>query len=391
MGSAPNSTKGNIPDNPKIWKDKIPPDKDYLHYNYLINPTDNLKPNLVYNNNCSNCNGDGCSAFRCSAATRWEPCNIGPPAQLYDATGQVYTPEGHEDMQMFQSCEATCPSKTLCYRPDIEACYLGPDSNGEEPTYRVDWADDCHLTDNPALKCIKCTYDMTKITEAEQIKNYIKMFKPSPNDPQFYELMLHFSSLQTKSCLNDPTTGGKISSCSLVTATAEDPRTILSKEWFNGLNDNLKDAFISTYCTNDSLKANAECKCENRYDLPEFVQSKKYISDPIQDGCIFVPCKGSPAFLVNSRDRQPTCPEAFCQIAYNITDVQGSVIIENNKNYLACSVNKDPAQPNHPTPEKPKVPFKKEIYNQLLIGATCGYIILIFCLIIFSKKSKKSI
>jgi hypothetical protein len=281
----------------------------------------------TYRPACSNCYGSACYAGECSAFTAWENCNGGPAGQLRDATGVLYTPEGSDYLSRTESC--FCSAPPVCSRANIEECWLGnSSSSGEEPTYRVDWNGE---------KIIKCTFDLTKIDNVNQISKYIEKFKPAPSDAEYFKIMNKFCSQQRTTCPQDPTTGVNAPSCSIINATGNKPENMICRSWYDKLNPKAKDVFMDSYCLNNPTSA--ECKCVLRGNNPIYTTIKKYFSSaPEQDGCLWTPCKGiTPLFFVPSRDVNPPCPSTFCQQQFNVSDVKGNVTIRDNQTYVQCA------------------------------------------------------
>jgi hypothetical protein len=376
MGAAPTSTKNNPVIYSNTWKTK----KD------IVLPLRGTKVQSqaygVYNPECQSCNTNGCSAGDCSVFTNWDSCTSGGSALVMNANGDYYNPDGNDYQEYTTSCATTCPSKPYCTRPNITECALGAAPGDEEPTYRVDWTPG-------GLKKITCQYDFDKIKTVEQVYKYIELFNPDPNESEFYRLMNKFCSANSANCIIDPTTKNQITTCSKVTSTGTDPFSSVCKKWFNGLSNQNRDSFISNLCTGSK---NAECKCQNRANDPIFTSLKDLLSTAVQDACVYVPCKGSPAFLLNSTDLRPKCPEQLCQNIYTVSNVAGNVTIQNNQNYLACQYNSGgdhsvgPIKPKPTMPPKPVIPPTPVIpvpINQGLDKAWIIYGIVVLICIIF--------
>ena len=374
MGASPSTTiNSTVPTYPKIWKNKTAP--TFRVYGIK----DQVSAYGTYNPECSHCNNQGCYAGECTAFTNWEQCGEKGAAQMHDATGTLYTPTGKDYTSYYEDCY--CSTKPICSRVNIEECWLGNDVDGEEPTYRADWQGDRKL---------KCTYDLGKINTLSQIYAFRDKFKPDANDESYFQIMSNFANIQSKECFVDPTTQLQINTCSRITATSKDPNAQICKVWFEGLDAAHKNAFISQYCSEN--QQSVECKCELRAYNPVFQNVKKYFSDAVEDACIFVPCKGgSPAFLVNARDANPKCPTTLCQDVYNVT-AGGSVVIQNNQNYLSCAPPAPPDEPDkpviHPIPIEPMIPTPEPIISQppnyrKIIGIAILVLLLILIIFLF--------
>jgi len=380
MGAAPSSTKDKtIPVYPaKQWVEN----SNSFIYAYKTQ----LDGNYLYNPECARCNTTGCDAGDCSSATAWDKCNENGAAKLTDAMGTVYQPEGQDHTQLFKSCAWTCPDKPMCTRVNIDECLLGSNKDGYDPTLRADWSGD---------NSIKCTYDLKKIDNYSQIVKYMDKFRPNADDTNFFNIMRPFCSRLTNDCLIDPTTGKKIEQCSLITCTNNSDEANLCRHWFENLNNGNRNAIIANICTqNLSL---AECKCENRGTDPNYAQVAKLLNG-VADACAYVPCKRtSPAFLVNSTDRDAKCESNICQIIYN-TNSDNKVDIYNNQNNLACNFppqnaqvpNPDEITPHQPvdwTPQIPQLPSSLPVWqnkNIIIIGMIV-IIIIIIIVIVFLK------
>lgn len=298
-----------------------------------------------YNPECSSCNTYGCEPGECSAFTSWDRCDEGGAAPIRDALGNLYVPEGRDYTSYFEKCALTCPSKPICTRVNIADCWLGNSGGYDEPTYRADWDGDYN---------IKCTYDLDRIKTFEHVRAYKNKFDPKPDDDKWNEIMSNFCSQRTENCMIDPTVDKKITNCSLVTSLPDGGAATFCRAWFDAAPAGVRDNFIDGVCAANSDAA--ECKCHMRKYLPEYKKAFPYISEAVQDACVWSPCKGgSPAFLVNSVDSTPRCPENLCQIVYNI-DAGGYVDIKNNQNWLMCTP-KDPSNPDAPTTHKEPIPF----------------------------------
>lgn len=355
MGNTTVSTKDTtIPSYKKIWSDKTAPDAINTVYGIMSQ----VQQYATYNPECSQCNGQGCDLGECSAFTDYDHCSSGGAGKLVDATGIEYTPTGHDYTSYVQSC--ACSSKPICSRANIESCWLGPGSSGEEPTYRADWSNmtdplqGAHKTDIKTK--LKCSYDINKIDKLGQIYTYNKLFNPDPNDPSYYEIMRKYCSKESTQCLIDPITNKSVSECSKVTASLKDPDAQVCRLWYNGLNDTNRDSFIDYVCQDDSK---TECKCAKRgfsEDYKAFQEAvrnkiKSSSENIIPDSCWYMPCKSNdPVYLVGSSDihNSTNCPKTICQTIYNVDGTIGNVTIENNKNYIACVPPKKDEEPDKP-------------------------------------------
>lgn len=359
----------------KFWKSKQAPTS------VVYGEMNQVSDYNLWNPECSACHGDGCGCGKCSAFTSWRNCGDTPAAPMFDATGQEYIPEGKDYTSFRKTCCATCPDRPMCSRPNILSCYLGEGSEGEEPTFRADWSGD---------KKLKCTYDLTKIDTLNQVMAYKEKFNPDPNsDYSWFQIMSNFASQPSSSCLVDPTEDKQIKNCCRITATFQDQNAQLARFWYENLNNQNRDAFIAQYCGKNPN--NVECKCELRANDPKYQEIKKYIttSQPISDKCIYVPCKGgTPAFFVNSVDENAACPSQLCQIVYNLSDVGGEVVIQNNQNYLTCKLQSDSNYTPDPIPVVKPDPTKEPIVqkpNQQDYNKTIAYILIIVlvCIILY--------
>lgn len=364
MGGSVSTKEKNIPGYDKQWAVKLPP----------VNTVTGTMAQTVaygkYNPECHQCNGEGCDFGECSAATSWFKCNEGSAAKMTDATGTVYTPEGQDQTSYFQNC--FCSTKPICTRPNIEQCWLGPSSKGEEPTYRADWDGDK----------LKCTYDADRIDTVKQLINYSEKYR-TPHPPSYNLLMTKWCSQKSDKCYVDPTTGTKADQCSYVASTG--PEAQVCRYWYENLSAQDRDSFIDIYCGQNPDAV--ECKCVLRGQNKEYQTIKnKYITPGVEDACIFVPCKGaSPAFFVPSADRNPKCPSTLCQTVYNAS-ATGNVTIQNNQSYLTCQpprADQKPVPPYvPPIPLPPASPPTSSSFNYwwLLIG-----VLVLLCLFIMVR------
>lgn len=384
-----------IPGNDAMWKNPVAPlDKD------IVTGTKDQRDGFAtYRPECSHCNSGGCDAFECSAFTKWEPCekNTG---QMTDATGTLYTPTGRDYTESYTNCY--CSTKPVCSRPNIKECWLGPGSGGDEPTFRANWSEkyaDASTTKDPRRK-LECSYDITKIDTVDQISKYISLFKPDPNDEEYGRIMRQFCSVQSKQCLLDPQTNTRIKSCSRVTANTSDPSSSFCRYWFEGLNDQSRDALINNICANPSNERNPECRCYNRLNDPKYINIVDLLDDAgtkVQDSCFYLPCKkNTPAYLVDSKNLNPYCPQNICQ---NIIDAQkaaGNVNIASNQLVLNCKFSSNENIPHEQLPDLPdiKAPFpslidsadnQKRIIGTIII---CVLFAMVLLLVLLSSRNK---
>lgn len=344
------------------------------------------KPYKTYWPECHRCSGtDGCGAGNCSSFTSWESCKDGGAAPLVDHSGNNYIPEGNDYQDGVDSCTFTCPSRPRCTRVNIEQCWLGT-SSYDEPTFQAHWTPD---------NKIKCVYDYERLNKISVLKNYREKFQPDGNNDAWNRIMSNFCKKKITKCLIDPTTGKKIESCTLVTGSDDkDDEINYCASWFHSTNNNTRDAFIASVCSeNPNL---AECKCEMRANLAEYKAINQYLNKAVDDACVWIPCKGgSPAFLVNSRDSNPKCPDSICEVVYNV-DSGLNTAIYNNQVYLSCpqktETNPNPTPtvvepfpkpefPTHTTDEKIKERNKKIGYISIGVAVFLCLIILIILVI----------
>jgi len=347
MGAAPSSTENlNIPKYPSnIWKVKNPP----TGQNLMMGVKDQVGSYYTYNPECHSCNGNGCDAGICSCASSWYSCGN---VYLTNAFGYTYTPSGKDKLWNMQDCEFTCPDKPICSLPNIEECLLGGNSQGEDPTFKADW--------NVAGK-LACSYDLNKFDSANQIFLYKQKFNPDPNDPEFFKLMTFFCSQQSKNCLLDPVTQEQIPTCSCISASGKEENSEICKLWFNGLNQQNRDTVVNYICS--KYPQNKECTCNNRFSDPIYNSIKTSLNfEGIEDACVYLPCKGgTPAYILNWKDANPTCPQNVCQTIFNVNNTQGNVDISKNQIYISCpyynTTNTDkPTTPTNPTSPTNPIP-----------------------------------
>lgn len=368
MGNITVSTKDKtIPSYTKIWRDKTAPGAINTVYGIMSQ----VQQYATYNPECSQCNGEGCYLGQCSAFTNYDHCSSGGAGKLVDATGTVYTPDGSDYTSFVQSCP--CSAKPICSRANIESCWLGPGSSGEEPTYRANWSDTtdpihgAHNTDNKTK--LKCSYDINKIDKLGQIYTYNKLFNPDPNDASYYKIMRKYCSKESTQCLIDPITNKPVSKCSKVTASLKDPDAQVCRLWYNGLNNVNRDSFIGDVCQDGSK---TECKCAKRDLSDDYKAFQKAVLEKIQssseniipDSCWYMPCKSNdPVYLVGSTDihNSTNCPTTICQAIYNVEGTTGNVTIDNNKNYIAC------VPPKPKKDEEPAIPAKEIVPKEPVV------------------------
>ena len=379
------SDLSQIPTYTKYWKDQIAPD--------INSQISGYKPQLneygVYRTSCTNCYGDGCSSGNCSAFTTWGNCD-GTAGQLYDATKTLYTPDGEDYHSRTDNC--FCSTPTICSRANITECWLGNGKNGEEPTYRADWV---------ANRQLKCTFDLNKIDTINQILTFQQKFKPNENNSDYYAIMKKFCMQQRTNCPMDPTTGKPAPSCSLINALGTDPECSACSKWFDNLNEGNTDAFIDEYCK--VYPDSAECKCTLRADNEIYKKIKQYFSDtPVEDACIWTPCKGGASlFFRKTAEKHPICPSTFCQNAFNIDKVGGSVTIKDNQSYITCAAPKINDEKKLPLQEiknpielyKPILPAKQLVEqskskHHIGIAIIVVLFAIIFAIFLFSNHKK---
>lgn len=344
MGASPSSTKDStlVPWANPVWL--APP----LPEDIIYGIRDQTTSFGTYRPECKGCHGGGCDAGECSYATSWDGCNFGGAAIMYNAMGDgkvsspnwattIYRPEG-TDFD-FGTEECYCSKRPSCTRPDPKAGLLGKGTAGYDPLWLVDWTRDPSV--NLFTSKVRFSYDISKIDKFEQVEKYRQLFYPGANDPNWLRIMNKMCVLRTSSCPVDPTTGKKISDCSLATALVSTKGASVCQEWLAGLNNQNLDSFVGRVCQDTGGPIAAECKCQLRSSLPEYKTVTENIYNSQQafpDACIWTPCKSSSAFLVNSRDRNPTCPTTLCQTIYSINGVAGNVEIQKNQNYLSCKI-----------------------------------------------------
>lgn len=408
MGNTHVSTKWkSIPDYPPegLWKvKKVPSNLDIV--TGIMSQATSFG---TYNPECSQCNGSGCYAGECSAFTNYDHCWDGAAAQMKDANGTVYNPEGKDYTAYFENC--FCSTKPICSRPNVKSCFLGKSSNGEEPTYRADWSskEDPSSHEKDQKHLLKCTYDITKIDTADQVFKYRQLFgNYKDNDPEYDRIMRKFCTSQSDNCPLDPTTGLESKKCSLVTSSSNDPGSQLCKVWYDKLNSGNKDSFIDLICNGKDTADNVECKCVNRANYEsykELLQVTDSVKDTdisgsgaiIPDSCWYLPCKSNhPAFLRKSGDDNPKCPSNFCQAIYNVQGTGGNVTIANNQSYMSCPIKDSDDNTEHvPDPEplpdiKPPEPVPptpaKTVHTRKYLGMVIIVLLLLVSIILFFRK-----
>lgn len=320
MGSQPSKGLDVIPTNTRVWEKKS---SDFQRV------TGEKTQQEVYGKwktSCTNCSGDSCSSGNCSAFTSWAACS-GSTGQVVDANGEIYTPSGGGDAQ-FGTENCYCSSPTICSRANIEECWLGFDSNNQEPTFRADWN---------GSKRLKCTFDLSKIDNISQIGKYVEKFNPDPNDKSYFEIMKKFCTSQSKKCGMDPVTRTPISTCSLIKSTEGTESVDKCRLWFEGLNSANRDAFIGGYCGDEKTRSNVECQCENRIYSDDYKEFENVSTNFGSDACTWVPCKNTNIYFVKDELRKQTCPVNVCQNVYDIQKIGGNVSFNGNTNNLVCT------------------------------------------------------
>ena len=113
-------------------------------------------PYNTYNTHCRHCNGNGCSAFKCSSFTSWKQC---------DSTNGVKDwQSGHK------GCAATCPDKPICSKPNPDECSI----NGIK-LKDVSWDKKSPL--------IKCRFNLSDFKTLDNVNEWKKKFVFSDRNP----------------------------------------------------------------------------------------------------------------------------------------------------------------------------------------------------------------
>jgi hypothetical protein len=236
---------------------------------------------------------------------------------------------GHE------ACCFTCPNKRRCAKPDKNECFIGVDSHKRDPLSKVTW--------NGRGPNLKCIYDVNKVNTMDQIDNFKQKFGTHGD---FNTIVANFCQQSSDTCVIDPDTGKNMTKCSRLKSTGKDGE--LCRGWFNQQPKNVQDTVVQNYC---AVNNTPDCKCVNR-SLNEVYRSLK-VGKVINDGCWFTPCANPQSYLQTTDVENPSCPDNFCDVIFNIVKDR-DVSIDNIKNDVNC-VFKPAPKPPPPKPTPPPV------------------------------------
>lgn len=321
-----------------------------------------------YSPDCSNCNGNGCSSFKCSAFTSWPSCN-----QTEGITDWHYKNE---------SCTFTCPNKPICSKPNLDGGFIGLSSKKENPLIDVKW--------NQKAPNIFYTYDLERIDTYEQIIKWWDIFSLEKeffnlNTEQFRNIMIHYSSFSTKeifgnnnTCIIDPLTKKTMDNCSIIKSNSKEGKYV--REWFNKQSAQTKDTIIQNYCSNNTNSP--DCRCSNRINDPIYKSIKP--SNQYNDSCWYSSCSsGNEYSLLESDVVGKQCPSEICQQIYQFINNE-DVSINDIKQKIACNF----SNPNKPVePVEPVEPTESFFSKNKYIISISFFIFFLILGVLFIKNN----
>jgi hypothetical protein len=269
--------------------------------------------------------GQPCDCFSCTAFTTDRRC------------GQT---DNMDDWQFGQeACCFTCPNKRHCAKPDPSECNIGTDSHKRDPLTRVTW--------NGRGPNLRCIFDLNKINTLEQIDNFKQQFGTTGD---YNNIIANYCQQSSDTCVIDPDTGKNMPKCSRLKSTGKDGE--LCRGWFNQQAKPVQDTVVQNYC---AVNNTPDCKCVNRAQNDVYRSLK--IGKVINDGCWFTPCANPQSYLQTTEVENPSCPDNFCDVIYNIIKDR-DVTIDNIKNDVNCVFKPEPkpTPPPQPTPPAPTPP-----------------------------------
>jgi hypothetical protein len=217
-------------------------------------------------------------------------------------------------------CGPYAVRQPFCAEPDIDECFVGLNSQNEDPRLTVDW--------NRKSPNITCTYDAKKMNSFSLIKNFRSMFGETES---YNQMMQNLCSGPGTSCANDPITGKPFVQCSKLRSLNEEGDTC--REWWNRQIAPVQDSVVINYCL--ANPNSPDCKCITRVTNDESYRLLKS-SSPFNDGCWYVPCVGQSVYLTTSDLRNPSCPDNFCQLIINNLQNRGDINIKDISSGINC-------------------------------------------------------
>jgi hypothetical protein len=237
-------------------------------------------------------------------------------------------------------CLPFCPDKQKCAKPDGTECSIGLDSHKRDPLSHVTWNGK-----GPNLQCI---FDVNKINTLSQIDNFRQKFGTHRD---YNSIISNYCQQSSDTCVIDPDTGKNMTKCSRLKSTGKDGE--LCRSWFNQQPKATQDTLVQNYC---AVNNTPDCKCVNR-SLNEVYRNLK-VGKAINDGCWFTPCANPQSYLQTTEVENPSCPNNFCDVIYNIIKDR-DVSIDSVKNDVNCVFKPSPPPaplPPVPSPTPPPTP-----------------------------------
>jgi len=197
---------------------------------------------------------------------------------------------------------------------------------------------------------VTCTYPLDQFTNTADIESYRDYFvsinSPFQSDIDTYnnQLLPAFCQQAVTTCPPNPTTNRRTPFCSRMTSNGKDGIEICSK-WYNDSNylqasDSAKQGFCSVY------SSAAECQCVLRNQNEVYQQINQDVSNYINPGCWWSPCRNRQQYLVTSDINTNNCPTTInvCdQIINVVNQSQGAIDVNVAKQYIKCGFNTGPS------------------------------------------------
>lgn len=260
-------------------------------------------------------------------------------------------------------CSGFCPSKRKCLALKKNECFIGLNSNGEDPLKEVKW-------NNPPY--VQCAYDPAKINTVDTIKAFENKF---PKDKEIINRLYRtFCLKKSNNCPTDINTNQPMQSCSLFSSKSKEGT--FCRLWLNKQPAFIKDGIKKEFCIQNS--DSPDCACINRIENSEYRQLK--LNNGFSDHCWYTPCSSKYALTLDSENVEK-CPTNICQVVYDLNK-NHDVILKNNRNVINCDFSKQHASIK-PAPPIIKPPVYEDSETAFEFKLLIGLVILIITLAIF--------
>lgn len=298
----------------------------------------------------------------------------------------------HTDNYTFKQRNGKCPKDTwkyklsnndvaYCDKPNPRVCYNANESLPEDLykqklltldkqhllnykfhdttscTYRKDHRDDNGQNGqygqygqnyNDDRCAIECTYNVNSINTEKEMKAFQNIWKDSwkkdkenkkpydqDNEDGYFNVLNNYcSQIQENNCVDDPNTGAPMEKCSRKFTVGES----ICSEWYETLDKNRRNAFISNICNKD--KNLRECKCIFRTKEPSYNVVSTLL--PVKDECWWKPCQDSSVNLIPYEMVNSECPSNICQTIIKVNKAGHDVKINDITNNITCSPDTNP-------------------------------------------------